>query len=96
VGSAARSEPHTACAHRPTELAALVSETAGTHLEIGRLAARRLDRDDRSCVDAPIDHRDVTTIMGLLGDVKADVRRIRLFRKNEDAEEEKGAWEPDR
>jgi hypothetical protein len=47
-------------------------------------------------VDAPIDHRDVTTIMGLLGDVKADVRRIRLFRKNEDAEEEKGAWEPDR
>jgi hypothetical protein len=36
----------------------------------------------------PIDHRDVTTIMGLLGDFQHDVARIRRLLEDEDGEEE--------
>ena len=39
-------------------------------------------------VESPIEHRDVTTIMRLLGDVQADVRRIRNLLEDEDGEEE--------
>ena len=39
-------------------------------------------------MELPIDHRDVTTIMGLLGDIKDDVRAIRNLLEDEDGEEE--------
>jgi hypothetical protein len=42
-------------------------------------------------VDPPISHRDVTTIMGLLGDIREEVHRIRQLLEDEDEEEE----EPD-
>ena len=52
-----------------------------------------------SCLDAqharllavlepPIDHRDVTTIMGLLGDIQHDVAGIRRLLEDEDGQEE--------
>jgi hypothetical protein len=46
-------------------------------------------------VEAPIEHRDVTTIMVLIGDIQADVRRIRLLLEDEDGEEEEEEREPD-
>ena len=39
-------------------------------------------------LELPIDHRDVTTIMGLLGDIQAEVRKIRKLLEDEDGEEE--------
>lgn len=39
-------------------------------------------------VQSPIEHRDVTTIMGLLGDIQADVNAIRKFLEDDDGEEE--------
>jgi hypothetical protein len=39
-------------------------------------------------VEPPIEHRDVTTIMGLLGDIQADVRRIRNLLEDDDEQEE--------
>jgi hypothetical protein len=39
-------------------------------------------------VEPPIEHRDVTTIMGLLSDIQADVRRIRVVLEEEDDGEE--------
>jgi hypothetical protein len=39
-------------------------------------------------MDAPISHRDVTTTMALLGDIKEDVRAIRQLLEDEDGEEE--------
>jgi phage host-nuclease inhibitor protein Gam len=39
-------------------------------------------------VESPIEHRDVTTIMRLLGDIQTDVRRIRNLLEDEDGEEE--------
>jgi hypothetical protein len=39
-------------------------------------------------VEPPIEHRDVTTIMGLLGDIQHDVRVIRNLLEDEDGEEE--------
>jgi hypothetical protein len=39
-------------------------------------------------VDVPISHRDVTTIMGLLGDIQGDVRAIRNLLEEEDGGEE--------
>ena len=38
-------------------------------------------------IEAPIDHRDVTTIMGLLGDVQHDVARILKLLEDELGEE---------
>jgi phage host-nuclease inhibitor protein Gam len=50
---------------------------------------RRCRRDETiSAVESPIEHRDVTTIMRLLGDIQADVRRIRNLLEDEDGEEE--------
>jgi hypothetical protein len=39
-------------------------------------------------LEPPIDHRDVTTIMGLLGDIQHDVARNRRMLEDEDGEEE--------
>jgi hypothetical protein len=39
-------------------------------------------------LEPPIEHRDVTTIMGLLGDIQADVRHIRELLEDEDGEAE--------
>jgi phage host-nuclease inhibitor protein Gam len=47
-------------------------------------------------VERPIEHRDVTTIMALLGDIKNDVRRIRTLLEDENGEEEEEDREPDR
>jgi hypothetical protein len=41
-----------------------------------------------SALEPPIDHRDVTTIMGLLGDIQHDVVRIRRLLEDEDGQEE--------
>jgi hypothetical protein len=41
-----------------------------------------------AALETPIDHRDVTTIMGLLGDIQHDVARIRRMLEDEDGEEE--------
>jgi hypothetical protein len=45
-------------------------------------------------MEPPIEHRDVTTIMGLLGDIQGDVRRIRKLLEDENGEEEKEEREP--
>jgi hypothetical protein len=42
-------------------------------------------------VDAPIEHRDVTTIMKLLGDIQHDVARIRRSLEEDDGEEEEAS-----
>ena len=39
-------------------------------------------------MESPIEHRDVTTIMRLLGDIQIDVRRIRNVLEEDDGEEE--------
>jgi hypothetical protein len=39
-------------------------------------------------VEQPIEHRDVTTVMALLGDIRQDVRRIRVLIEEEDDGEE--------
>jgi hypothetical protein len=46
-------------------------------------------------IEPPISHRDVTTIMALLGDIQDDVRLIRKLMEAEYGEEE-GAPEDDR
>jgi hypothetical protein len=47
-------------------------------------------------VEQPIEHREVTTIMALLGDIKNDVRRIRTLLEDENGEEEEEDREPHR
>jgi phage host-nuclease inhibitor protein Gam len=39
-------------------------------------------------MESPIDHRDVTTIMALLGDIHDEVRRIRTLLEDANGEEE--------
>jgi len=39
-------------------------------------------------VEPPIEHRDVTTIMGQLADIREEVIRIRQLLEDEDGEEE--------
>jgi phage host-nuclease inhibitor protein Gam len=46
-------------------------------------------------VEPPIEHRDVTTIMGLIGDIQADVKRIRALLEDEYGEEEEEERESD-
>jgi hypothetical protein len=41
-----------------------------------------------AALEPPIDHRDVTTIMGLLGDIQHDVAWIRRLLEDEDGQEE--------
>jgi len=50
------------------------------------LVEREYARDDSS-IEPLIDHRDVTTIMRLLGDIQYDVRRIKNILENEFGEE---------
>lgn len=47
-------------------------------------------------MEPPIEPRDVTTIMGLIGDVQTDVRAIRELLEAEYGEEEEEAPEDDR
>ncbi|HEX9350983.1 MAG TPA: hypothetical protein VF877_06905 [Gaiellaceae bacterium] len=47
-------------------------------------------------MEQPIEHRDVTTTMALLGDIMNDVRRIRTLLKDENDEEEEEDREPHR
>ena len=46
------------------------------------------DRRKIGGVEPPIEHRVMTTIMGLLGDIENDVRRIRTLLEDENGEEE--------
>jgi hypothetical protein len=39
-------------------------------------------------IEPLIDHGDVTTVMGLLGDIQLDVQRIRALLEEDDGEEE--------
>ena len=41
-------------------------------------------------MEPPIEFRDVTTIMALLGDIQENVARIRFLLEDEDDEEEDG------
>jgi hypothetical protein len=43
---------------------------------------------DNPAIEPPIDHRDVTTIMALLGDIQSDVHVIRRLLEDEYGEEE--------
>jgi hypothetical protein len=45
-------------------------------------------RGHASTIEPPIEHRDVTTIMALLGDIKGDVREIRMLLEDDNGEEE--------
>lgn len=56
----------------------------------------RASIQDSEALEPPIEHRDVTTIMALLGDLKDDVRRIRTLLEGENGEEEEEDREPDR
>jgi hypothetical protein len=49
-----------------------------------------------TCIEPLVTHRDVTTIMSILGDIKQDVRRIRDLLEDDDGEEEEERREPDR
>jgi hypothetical protein len=51
------------------------------------LADQGRDRDD-AFIEPPIEHRNVTTIMGLLADTYDEVWRIRKLLEDEDGEEE--------
>jgi hypothetical protein len=51
---------------------------------------------ENPAVEPPIEPRDVTTIMGLIGDVQTDVRAIRELLEAEYGEEEEEAPEDDR
>ena len=46
-------------------------------------------------MEPPIEHRDVTTIMALLGNIHENVERIRFLLEDEDGEEEEEDGEPD-
>jgi hypothetical protein len=41
-----------------------------------------------AALETPIDHRDVTTTMGLLGDIQHDVAWIRRLLEDDDGQEE--------
>jgi hypothetical protein len=43
---------------------------------------------DHCCIEPPIEHRDVTTIMTLLSYIREDVRQIRRLLEEDDGEEE--------
>ena len=51
------------------------------------LRGARDQRHDRE-VQPPIENCDVTTIMGLLGDIQLDVAQIRRLLEDEDGQEE--------
>jgi hypothetical protein len=43
---------------------------------------------DHCCIEPPIEHRDVTTIIGLLGDIRYDVAAILRLLEDDDGQEE--------
>jgi hypothetical protein len=45
-------------------------------------------------MDPPIERRDVTTIMSLLGDIQEDVRHVRNILEDENGEEAEEEREP--
>jgi hypothetical protein len=47
-------------------------------------------------VEPPIEHRDVTTIMALLGNIQSDVHAILNLLEDDDGEEEEEGPEDDR
>jgi hypothetical protein len=51
-------------------------------------------RRDHRVMDPPIEHRDVTTIMSLLGDIQEDVRHIRMILEGENGQEAEEEREP--
>ena len=48
----------------------------------------RHSEGDHSAIEPPIEFRDVTTTMRLIGEIDIDVGRIRLILEDEDGEEE--------
>lgn len=58
------------------------------------IAAPRASVHDGT-LEPPIEHRDVTTIMRMIGDIQGDVLRIRSLLEDEDGEEAEEDWEPD-
>lgn len=46
-------------------------------------------------VERLISHGEVTTVMGLLAEIAADVKRIRILLEDENGEEEEEEREPD-
>jgi hypothetical protein len=63
----------------------------GLEATIAQLSSRGED----ARMEVPIEHRDVTTIMSLLGHIQADVKRIRALLEDENGEEEEEEREPD-
>jgi hypothetical protein len=61
-------------------------------VSFGRVSSRHLAgssaRRNDERVESPIEHRDVTTIMALLGDIQVDVERIRILLEDDSGEEE--------
>lgn len=58
------------------------------------LAGRPAERDDER-IEPLINHTDVTSIMRMLGDIRVEVRRIRIFLEDDDGEEEEELPERD-
>ena len=46
-------------------------------------------------MELPFDHRDVTTVMAMIADIKDDVRKIRRLLEDENGEEEEEVPEAD-
>jgi hypothetical protein len=46
-------------------------------------------------VELPFDHTDVNTVIGLIADIRDDVRDIRRLLEDEDGDEEEVPEEPD-
>ena len=55
----------------------------------------RPSRSHDAAIESPIEHRDVTTIMGLLGNMEHDIARIRKLLEDELGEEEEEDSEDD-
>jgi hypothetical protein len=53
-----------------------------------RHLSEEVSTGDDLTIEAPIEHRDVTTIMGLLGDMQHDIRRVRELLEGELGEQE--------
>jgi hypothetical protein len=49
-----------------------------------------------TAMEPPVTHRDVTTVMALLGDIKVDIHRIRQLLEGEDDDGEEEVPEADR
>jgi hypothetical protein len=61
--------------------------TAAPPVPLSHLRVLGQRRDD-AAVEPLLSHRDVTTIMELLGDMRADLHAIRVLLEEDDGEEE--------